>query len=232
MTDLAATTDPATPAEPASTPAPDLDVVVLGGAGHVGLPLSLTLADSGARVGIFDRDGKKLERSPPARCRSWRPARTRSCGRVLPTGRLELSTSPAMCSRADAVLVVVGTPVDEFLGPSMAPFEESVDEIVPHLRPGTLIILRSTVFPGTTAYVKERFRERGAEVQVAFCPERIAEGHALEELRSLPQIIGADEPAAGDAGGGGLRPFRHPVHPDLDPQRPSWRSSSRTPGAT
>jgi UDP-N-acetyl-D-mannosaminuronic acid dehydrogenase len=80
----------------------------------------------------------------------------------------------------------------------MAPFEDAVDEIAPHLRPGALIILRSTVYPGTTAYVKERFREHGSGVQVAFCPERIAEGHAIEELASLPQIVGADDDAAGD----------------------------------
>ncbi len=198
MTDLAATTDPATRAEPASTAAPDLDVVVLGGAGHVGLPLSLTLADSGARVGIFDRDAAKLERLAAGAMPFLETGADELLARVLETDRLEFATEAAMCARADVVLVVVGTPVDEFLGPSMAPFEESVDEIVPHLRPGTLIILRSTVFPGTTAYVKERFREHGADVEVAFCPERIAEGKALDELRSLPQIIGADEPASGD----------------------------------
>ena len=118
--------------------------------------------------------------------------------RVLPTGRLEFGADPAMVARADVVIVVIGTPVDEFLGPSMTVFERSADDIAPFLRPDTLIVLRSTVYPGTTAYVKDRFRERGCEVQVAFCPERIAEGHAIEELRSLPQIVGADEEAAGD----------------------------------
>jgi UDP-N-acetyl-D-mannosaminuronic acid dehydrogenase len=176
----------------------ELDVVVLGGGGHVGLPLSLVLARSGARVGIFDRDGAKLDRLAAGEMPFMETGAGEILAEVLPSGRLEFGTDPAMCGRTGVVIVVVGTPVDEFLGPSMAPFEDAVDEIAPHLRPGALIILRSTVYPGTTAYVKERFREHGSGVQVAFCPERIAEGHAIEELASLPQIVGADDDAAGD----------------------------------
>jgi UDP-N-acetyl-D-mannosaminuronic acid dehydrogenase len=176
----------------------ELDVVVLGGGGHVGLPLSLVLARTGARVGIFDRDGAKLDRLAAGEMPFMETGAGEILAEVLPSGRLEFGTDPAMCGRTGVVIVVVGTPVDEFLGPSMAPFEDAVDEIAPHLRPGALIILRSTVYPGTTAYVKERFREHGSGVQVAFCPERIAEGHAIEELASLPQIVGADDDAAGD----------------------------------
>jgi UDP-N-acetyl-D-mannosaminuronic acid dehydrogenase len=61
-----------------------------------------------------------------------------------------------------------------------------------------LVILRSTVFPGTTAYVAQALVERGCRVDVAFCPERIAEGRALEEIRDLPQIVGADDDRSGD----------------------------------
>jgi UDP-N-acetyl-D-mannosaminuronic acid dehydrogenase len=60
------------------------------------------------------------------------------------------------------------------------------------------VALRSTVYPGTSAYVAQHLADRGCTVDVAFCPERIAEGHALEELHSLPQIIGADDDTAAD----------------------------------
>lgn len=175
-----------------------LDVVVLGGGGHVGLPLSLVLADSGARVGILDIDDAKLSRLAAGTMPFMEDGADAVLARVLPTGRLQFGSDPSMVARADVVIVVIGTPVDEFLGPSMTVFERSADTIAPYIRPDTLIVLRSTVYPGTTAYVKDRFRERGCTVQVAFCPERIAEGHAIEELRSLPQIVGADEPTAGD----------------------------------
>jgi UDP-N-acetyl-D-mannosaminuronic acid dehydrogenase len=117
--------------------------------------------------------------------------------KVLAAGRLVLDSDPAMMGRTDRLIVVIGTPVDEFLGPSMTVFEHAVVEIAPHLRDGALVILRSTVYPGTTEYVTQRLAERGLSVDVAFCPERIAEGYALQELGTLPQIIGADaEPAA------------------------------------
>ena len=117
---------------------------------------------------------------------------------LLPTGRLELSDDPTILGRAEAVIVVIGTPVDEFLGPSMTVFERAVDQISPHLRDGALVVLRSTVYPGTTEYVTQHLAERGNRVDVVFCPERIAEGHALEELGSLPQIIGADTDRAAE----------------------------------
>ena len=103
-----------------------------------------------------------------------------------------------MIERTDRLVVVIGTPVDEFLGPSMTIFEKAVDQIAPHLRERALVVLRSTVYPGTTGYVAQNLANRGCDVDVAFCPERIAEGHALEELHSLPQIIGADTDAAAD----------------------------------
>ena len=80
----------------------------------------------------------------------------------------------------------------------MTIFERTVDQIAPHLRDGSLVILRSTVYPGTTGYFRQHLAARGCTVDVAFCPERIAEGHALEELHTLPQIVGADDDAAGD----------------------------------
>jgi UDP-N-acetyl-D-mannosaminuronic acid dehydrogenase len=103
-----------------------------------------------------------------------------------------------MLCDVENVVVVIGTPIDEFLNPSMAIFERTVDEIAPYLADGALVVLRSTVYPGTTAYVAQALADRGRRVDIAFAPERIAEGHALEELVTLPQIIGADTPEAGD----------------------------------
>jgi UDP-N-acetyl-D-mannosaminuronic acid dehydrogenase len=175
-----------------------LDVVVLGGGGHVGLPLSLALADSGLRVGIYDTNQATLASIAAGRM-PFREARADTLlTTVLPTGRLELSADGAMVGRAPIVIVVVGTPVDEFLGPSMTIFERTVEQIAPHLQDDAMIVLRSTVYPGTTAYVAQALAARGLGAAVAFCPERIAEGHALEELATLPQVVGADDPEVGD----------------------------------
>ena len=174
----------------------DLDVVVLGGGGHVGLPLSLAFADAGLRVGIYDTNQATLDRIAAGEMPFLETGADDLLRRLLPTGRLEFGTDGAMIERTDQLVVVIGTPVDEFLGPSMTIFEQAVMQIAPHLRDGALVVLRSTVYPGTTAYVRQHLGAAGCTVDVAFCPERIAEGHALEELHTLPQIIGADDDTA------------------------------------
>ena len=177
---------------------PDLDVVVLGGGGHVGLPLSLAFADAGLRVGVYDTNQDTLDRIGAGEMPFLENGADALLAEILPTGRLEFSAHASMIERTDQLVVVMGTPVDEFLGPSMTIFEKAVQQIAPHMRDGALVVLRSTVYPGTTAYVVQHLEEAGCTVDVAFCPERIAEGHALEELHSLPQIIGADEDRAAE----------------------------------
>jgi UDP-N-acetyl-D-mannosaminuronic acid dehydrogenase len=177
---------------------PDLDVVVLGGGGHVGLPLSLVLAKAGLRVGIYDTNESTLQRIAAGEMPFMETGADELLREVLETGRLEFGSTGAMIERTEQLIVVIGTPVDEFLGPSMTVFERAVNQIAPHLRDGALVVLRSTVYPGTTGYVTQNLAEAGCRVDVAFCPERIAEGHALEELHTLPQIIGADDDRAAD----------------------------------
>ena len=174
-----------------------LDVVVVGGGGHVGLPLSLMFAKAGLRVGIYDTSQATVDRI----CRGEMPFLENGADalltEVLAAGRLTVSTHPELLSDVEQVIVVIGTPIDEFLNPSMAIFERAVDELAPYLADGALVVLRSTVFPGTTEFVARALADRGRRVDVAFAPERIAEGHALQELGTLPQIIGADDERAG-----------------------------------
>ncbi len=175
----------------------ELDLVVVGGAGHVGLPLALAFAESGIRVGIFDRAAETLAALARGRMPFRENGAPELLTRMLTAGRLEFSSDPEMLRRASNVIVVVGTPIDEFLNPSFRVFDELIEQIGPFLKPDCTVILRSTVFPGTTAYVAGELAGRGIDVHVAFCPERIAEGHALEEFHQLPEIIGADSEVAG-----------------------------------
>ncbi len=176
----------------------DFDVVVLGGGGHVGLPLSLAFAAAGLRVGIFDTNQATLDTIARGEMPFMEAGAVAALAEALAAGRLALSADVAMVGLTDHLIVVIGTPVDEFLGPSVTVFERAVDQIAPHLRQGALVVLRSTVYPGTTAHVAQALRDRGIEVDVACCPERIAEGQALEELQTLPQIVGADTDLPGD----------------------------------
>src|SRR5713226_2215823 len=173
-----------------------LDVVVVGGCGHVGLPLALSLAESGYRVGIDDIDTAKIDQVRSGSVPFLENGAEELLRMLLPTGRLELAANPGMLQRTSIVILVIGTPIDEFMNPSVRIFDRVVDELIPHLRDGSLVVLRSTVYPSTTESVERRLRAAGIDAEVVFCPERIAEGHALEEIRSLPQLIGASTDTA------------------------------------
>ncbi|MEO8745725.1 MAG: nucleotide sugar dehydrogenase [Candidatus Dormiibacterota bacterium] len=176
-----------------STP---LDVVIVGGCGHVGLPLALSLADCGYKVGIDDIDAAKVAHVKAGHVPFLENGASELLKKLLPTGRLELASDPGMLSRTDTVILVIGTPIDEFMNPSVRIFDRVLDNLMPHLKAGSLVVLRSTVFPGTTESVERRLRSAGIDAEVVFCPERIAEGHALEELRTLPQLVGASSDSA------------------------------------
>jgi len=172
------------------------DVVVVGGCGHVGLPLALSFADCGYKVGIDDIDQAKIEQVRSGTVPFLENGAEELLRKILPTGRLVLGSDPTMLARTDVVILVIGTPIDEFMNPSVRIFDRIVDDIIPHLRDRSLVVLRSTVFPGTTESVERRLRAARIDADVVFCPERIAEGHALEEITSLPQLIGASSDIA------------------------------------
>jgi UDP-N-acetyl-D-mannosaminuronic acid dehydrogenase len=183
------------------TKVPDLlerDVVVIGGCGHVGLPLALAFADRGARVGIYDVSETAVATVNAGRMPFAEPGAEEVLRRVLAAGRLEASVDPAMVGSAEHVVVVIGTPVDEHLNPDQAAIPKALGGCVTYLRDGQLLILRSTVFPGVTALVEKMIAGLGLQMEVAFCPERIAEGKAMTELYELPQIISCRTPAGTD----------------------------------
>jgi UDP-N-acetyl-D-mannosaminuronic acid dehydrogenase len=106
-------------------------------------------------------------------------------------GRLRATTDPSSVGRAEVLVVVVGTPVDEHLNPDLGAVPRALERCMEFLRDGQLIVLRSTVHPGVTALTERLLQRHGLDVDVAFCPERIAEGHAMTELFALPQIVSA-----------------------------------------
>jgi UDP-N-acetyl-D-mannosaminuronic acid dehydrogenase len=167
----------------------DRDVVVIGGCGHVGLPLALAFADRGAKVAIYDLSEAAVALVNSGRMPFAESGADEVLHRVLGAGRLEASTDAAIVGSAEYVVVVIGTPVDEHLNPNQTAITKALDGCADFLRDGQLLILRSTVFPGVTALVEKMVARRGLEIDVAFCPERIAEGKAMTELFELPQIV-------------------------------------------
>src|SRR5262249_29630480 len=120
----------------------------------------------------------------------------RSLKAALGTGRLHLSAEPSSIAEAEVVILIIGTPVDEHLNPKFAAIKAALEEILQYLRDDQLLVLRSTVYPGTSEKIQDFLRQRGKRVHVSFCPERIVEGKAFSELRALPQIVAGFTPEA------------------------------------
>ena len=186
-----------------------LRVAVVGGAGHVGLPLSLAFVQCGHSVTIVDKDSNKLASIKTGKFPFLEAGGAALLQHCLDkyADRLLFSTSVSGIRDCDVVVVTIGTPVDEHLNPCFPVIQDCVNELKPFLRDGQTLLLRSTVFPGTSSRVLSDLRKTGLngrsatpdaelDVGVSFCPERIAQGKAIEELMDLPQIVsGSDERA-------------------------------------
>jgi UDP-N-acetyl-D-mannosaminuronic acid dehydrogenase len=165
------------------------DVVVIGGGGHVGLPLAIALADRGSKVVVYDVSEKAVATINAGKVPFSEPGAEPVLQKAIADGMFTASTDASVVATAKNVIVVIGTPVDEHLNPDPNAIPAALASCSQYFRDGQLLVLRSTVYPGVTALVERMIRDLGVDVPVAFCPERIAEHKAMEELFSLPQIV-------------------------------------------
>lgn len=171
------------------------EVVIVGGGGHVGLPLGIVFADCGLRVKLLEIDAKKVA-AINSGCMPFMEAGAEKVLRRVVGSSLTATLDHACLRNARTVVAVVGTPVDRHLNPTVVELHRSIDAMLDKIADDALLVLRSTVYPGASKLVYDRIQRRGGKVHLAFCPERIAEGRAMEELSSLPQIVAAFTPEA------------------------------------
>lgn len=167
----------------------DFDLVVMGGGGHVGLPLSVMFASRGLKTCIFDTSESAVDKINSGLMPFWEPGAESILIQSLREGMISASTNPEVLSRTNLVVVVIGTPVDEHLNPDPLAISEAIESCRHYLRDGQVLVLRSTVFPGVTKRLEAKIRDWGLKIDIAFAPERIAEHNAVHELVSLPQIV-------------------------------------------
>ncbi len=178
------------------------DVSVIG-LGRVGLPLALCFADAGLRVLGVDRDPERLGALREGRMPFKETGADELLARVVEKGTLDLSERAADAAQADGIVLTVGTPTFSHIEIDMGDIRTVLDALLPHMRPGHLVVLRSTVAPGTTDFVagyleKHRDFRVGEDVFVAHCPERIAADKFLAEIGTLPCIVGGIGDASGE----------------------------------
>ncbi len=166
-------------------------VTIVGGCGHVGLPLGVSLAATGLNVNALDNDPDSVEIVSSGSAPFFELGLDEMLAAELKSGRFRPTTDRSVIVSSDIVIVVIGTPVDEHMNPDPASIRNVLVDLAEFITDGQLIILRSTVYPGVTQMVEDFLVGINKSVDIAFCPERIAEGFALTELKTLPQIIGA-----------------------------------------
>ncbi len=173
-------------------------ITIVGGCGHIGIPLGLTLAEAGYNLYLLDISPKAVEGINAGRLpfveTGAEELLTRHVGR-----NLKATTDAEVLKQSDVVVFVTGTPVDEHHNPRINDVLHVVEQYLPLLKPSTLIVLRSTVFPGVIELVEHRLVQAMGSCRLAFCPERIVQGEGIEEIRKLPQLVSGTTPEAENA---------------------------------
>jgi UDP-N-acetyl-D-mannosaminuronic acid dehydrogenase len=191
------------------------DVSIVG-LGRVGLPLALSFADRGLRVLGIDNDATRLGAVRDGIMPFEESGAQELLDRVRRAGRLELSDRVVDAARSDHIVITLGTPSFSHIEIDMRDIRSALDDLLPVLRPGHALILRSTIAPGTTDFVagylaKHRAFEVGTDIYVAHAPERIAAGRFLEEIDTLPCIIGGIGEGSGEVAARLFETFRAPI---------------------
>jgi UDP-N-acetyl-D-mannosaminuronic acid dehydrogenase len=173
-------------------------LTVVGGAGHVGVPLVLSFAAKGFTVNINDLNENSLAMLKAGRLPFIEYGADSLLTKALADQRLIFTSKPSEISTKGPVIITIGTPVDEFLNPERRVVQDCIDALLPYLRDGQLLVMRSTLYPGTTDWIDDHLKRQGRNLKVAFCPERIVQGYGIEELSRMPQIISGTSRAAED----------------------------------
>jgi UDP-N-acetyl-D-mannosaminuronic acid dehydrogenase len=201
--------------------ASDATLTVIG-LGYVGLPVACRFAEAGFRVWGLDRDRAKVAQVAAGVCpiKGAEPGLADLVARVIAEGQLSATTDYAVCQEAQAVLIAVETPLDESRRPRYTALEAALRGIGPNLAPGALVIVESTIAPGTMSdFVRPLLEETShlraeRDFWLVHCPERVMPGKLLANLENCARVVGGVPPEAAQAA---VALYRHVVQADLDP---------------
>lgn len=176
-----------------------LNIGIVGGGGHVGIPLGLAFASKGFDVTLIDINQNVITQIN----QGIMPFVEEGAEPILKAclhKNLRITSDMKVVSQVNVVFFVTGTPVDEHHCPKINEVMKVINLYLPYLNQKQLIILRSTIYPGTVELIHHKIEKKwGHPPLLAFCPERIVQGKGIEEIFSLPQLVSATSPTAEDA---------------------------------
>ncbi len=162
------------------------DLAIIGGLGHVGLPLGIVFASKGKNVLLVDKNEGIKEKVMKGEMPFVEYGATKLLNKALKDELISVSTDKSNISKAENIIICIGTPIDEYLNPKIKCFLEVIDEYAKYINKEQLVIIRSSIYPGVCLQVH---RILGDSIPLSYCPERIVQGYAISELDKLPQII-------------------------------------------
>ena len=168
------------------------NICIIGGCGHVGIPLGLALAKAEFNVTLIDINNDTVNTIN----KGVLPFLEIGADEILKAHigkNLFATTDTQKVREQEAVIFVIGTPVDEHHNPEIKAVLKIINAYLPLMNKEQLVILRSTIFPGTTEVIAQLFKDNLGESRIAFCPERIVQGNGIEEIAKLPQIVAAED---------------------------------------
>ncbi len=176
-----------------------LNIGIIGGGGHVGIPLGLAFAFKGFDVTLIDINQNVITQIN----QGIMPFVEEGAEPILKAclhKNLRITSDMQAVAKVDVVFFVTGTPVDEHHCPKINEVMKIINLYLPYLNQKQLIVLRSTIYPGMIDLIHHTIEKNwGHPPLLAFCPERILQGKGIEEIFTLPQLISATSPMAEDA---------------------------------
>jgi UDP-N-acetyl-D-glucosamine dehydrogenase len=177
-------------------------VIGVVGLGYVGLPLSISFAESGFRSIGFDVDAERATALNQGQSHIGDVSPERVAA-MVGAGRFEATAASDALAQADVIFICVPTPFDKAKTPDLSFVRAATHTVAGILQPGMLVILQSTTFPGTTTEIVQPVLEEGGlaagvDFHLAFSPERVDPGNTTWTVHNTPKVVGGVTPACTD----------------------------------
>ena len=164
----------------------EYDVAIIGGLGHIGLPLGILFANKKKNVLLVDSNLEHQEKVMSGGMPFLEYGAEDILKKALERNLISITSKAETIKNAKYIVVCIGTPVDEYLNPKVNQFLDAISIYLEYITEKQIVIIRSSVFPGISNQVNQLL---GPGMNLSFCPERIVQGYAIKEISNLPQIV-------------------------------------------